>query len=196
MDSGGGPDVGGRIREIRTAQGMSLRDLARRSGLSPNTVSLIERGENSPTVSSLHLLATALDTSIADFFRENDRTSAIFVPKNRRLVYRKASITMESLGLGLQKQQLEPFLISLEPSATSERPVTHPGQEFVYCIEGVVEYSVDNQIYKLTHGDSLLFEATRPHVFQNVGRGRVVLIVVFQASEELNLAKESHLNQT
>lgn len=61
-------NVGQRIRRLREQRQLSLRALARLCGLSTNAISLIERGENSPTVSSLHALATALGVSITDFF--------------------------------------------------------------------------------------------------------------------------------
>ena len=61
-------NVGQRIRTIRERQGLSLRAVAERCGLSLNAISLIERGENSPTVSSLHHLATALNVPITRFF--------------------------------------------------------------------------------------------------------------------------------
>ena len=64
------PNVGQRIRMLRDQRKLSLRALADRCGLSINAISLIERGENSPTVSSLHVLATALGVPITDFFEE------------------------------------------------------------------------------------------------------------------------------
>ena len=79
------PNVGQQIRAIREKQEFSLRALAERCGLSVNAVSLIERGENSPTVSSLHLLATALDVPITDFFREEHEQTIVFVEPAQRL---------------------------------------------------------------------------------------------------------------
>ena len=188
------PNVGARIRAIRVSRGHSLRVLSERSGLSVNAISLIERGENSPTVSSLHQLAGGLGASITDFFRKDDELATVYVPSDQRLAYRKAELIMESLGIGLRNQQLEPFLITIEPGVTSDRAVIHPGQEFVHCLEGEADYNVDGQVYPLRPGDSLLLDAAQPHFFMNPTANRTKLLVVFQASDNLSLGRERHLD--
>lgn len=188
------PNVGERIRAIRKARGLSLRALAARAGLSVNAISLIERGENSPTVSSLHHLAGGLGTSITDFFREDDKLTAVHVSGNQRLTYHRSEMVMESLGVGLHNQQLQPFLITVEPGVASDTEVTHPGQEFVYCLQGEALYVVDGEEYVLETGDSMLLDATRPHCFRNQRDARAQLIVVFQANDNLSLARERHLD--
>ncbi len=72
-------DVGSRIRKIRTERGLPLRALADKCSLSVNAISLIERGENSPTVSSLHKLALALDVLITDFFIKEIGLSVVHI---------------------------------------------------------------------------------------------------------------------
>src|SRR4030042_5488950 len=92
------PNIGPRIRAIRDQQGLSLRALAERSRLSVNAISLIERGENSPTGSSLHLLATALGVKITDFFEETQEQSVVLVKSKQRLHTQVGGLVMESLG--------------------------------------------------------------------------------------------------
>ena len=76
-------DVGGRLRELRQGIGVSMRALARMSGLSANALSMIERGRTSPTVSTLYKLATAMGIPITAFFREQ--------PTHKEIVYCKGS---------------------------------------------------------------------------------------------------------
>ena len=150
------PDVGKQIRKLRISRGLSLRALADRGGMSANAISLIERGENSPTVSTLHQLTTALDVSIADLFNEESSLSAVFVKKDRGVRYVNDGVELENLGSGLPDQQIEPFRLIVKPgSGTYNDPVSHPGQEFVFCLDGEIDYFVDGQIYKLESGDSL-----------------------------------------
>jgi transcriptional regulator with XRE-family HTH domain len=131
------PNVGQRIRGIREQRGLSLRALAERAGLSMNAISLIERGENSPTVSSLHRLATALGIPITTFFEDDHDQDVVFVAPQQRLRSTANGITMESLGIGLRNQQLEPFLVTIEAGdGNVDEPVTHPGEEFIYCLQG------------------------------------------------------------
>jgi transcriptional regulator with XRE-family HTH domain len=187
-------NVGQRIRSIREQQGLSLRALAERAGLSINAISLIERGENSPTVSSLHLLATALGVSVSTFFEDQHEQVVVLTPAGGRLRSQGHGITMESLGIGLANQQMEPFLVTLEAGAGNiEQPITHGGEEFVHCLAGEVEYSVKSQLYRLQAGDSLIFQAGEPHCFHNPGQQPAQLIIVFGADRGSQPARRLHL---
>lgn len=188
------PNVGPRIRAIREQRGLSLRALAARCNLSINAISLIERGENSPTVSSLHLLATALGVKITDFFEDAREHAVVLVRQDQRLATQGDGLLMESLGIGLHNQQLEPFMVTLDPGAGNmSETIMHPGQEFVYCLAGVIQYMVGGQIYSLKSGDSLLFDATQPHCFRNRGEFPAQVLLIFQAVEGGHLARQRHL---
>lgn len=182
------------IRVMRERRGLSLRALSERCGLSANAISLIERGENSPTVSSLHLLASALEVNISDFFETpQDQTVLLTLPE-QRLRSEAGGVVMDSLGIGLQHQQMEPFLITLEPGAGSmEEPVSHPGEEFVYCLTGTVAYNVAGTLYTLKPGTSLIFKASQPHWFRNEGRGKAQLVMIFQAGGVGQLGRRTHM---
>lgn len=187
------PNVGQNIRTIREQQGYSLRALAERSGLSTNAISLIERGENSPTVSSLHLLATALGVSIASFFLNGKEQSVVVVRPAERLRSEGNGITIENLGLGLTNQQIEPFSVMVAPgSGTWDQAVSHPGEEFVYCLSGKLDYEIGDQVYHLATGDSLLFDATLHHRFRATGKAPAKLIMIFLAGAGAHLARRVH----
>lgn len=189
-----GPNVGTRLRSLREQQGLSLRALAKRCGLSINAISLIERGENSPTVSTLHRLANALGVPITDLFQEEARQTTAFVKRNHGLRSQSDGITMESLGIGLINQQLEPFLLRIEPGAGNiHDPITHSGEEFVHCLEGEVEYCVGDRVFKLGVGDSLLFDASQPHGCRNSNRRPGTFLLVFKASQDAHLTRQLHM---
>jgi len=190
------PKVGLRLRSLRDQQGLSLRALAERCGLSINAISQIERGENSPTVSTLHRLATGLNVPITDFFQEEARQTVVFVKKDLGLRSQSDGVVMESLGIGLFNQQLEPFLMKIEPgTANTDDPVSHPGEEFVHCLDGEVEYLVDGRVYRLEQGDSLLFDATQRHAYCNRSHKPAVMIMIFQASRDLHQVQQLHLER-
>ncbi len=187
-------NVGQRIRSLRERQGLSLRALAERCGLSTTAISQIERGDNSPTVSSLHVLATALGVSITDLFQDERRASAVLVPPDARLRAGSGGVSMESLGFGLPYQQLEPFMVALEPGAgNADQPVSHGGEEFVLCLEGAFDYCVDDRPYHLEAGYSLIFEAVRPHYFHNPTDRPARFLLVFQAGGGGALARRLHV---
>jgi len=173
--------VGERIREIRNHRGLSLRALAELSNLSSNAISLIERGDNSPTVSSLHNLATALGVPITAFFEQGPDGQVIHLKKNRRPASESAGVRMENLGSGLPNQQLEPFLLSIGPGGSStHNPITHSGEEFVYVMKGVLNCRINAQDYPLEEGDSLLFLASQPHVYRNPTSRMAQMLIIFQ----------------
>jgi transcriptional regulator with XRE-family HTH domain len=189
------PLVGMRIRALRNQQGLSLRALSSQCGLSINAISQIERGESSPTLSSLHVLATALGVPITAFLEENHEQTVVFLKRSQRQRSNGKGFVMEGLGAGLPEQQLEPFLVTMEPGAGSAaNPITHPGEEFVYCLEGEIEYRIGDRLYQLEAGDSLLFDATQPHCFCNRTETKAIVLLVFQAVEDSYLARQRHLN--
>ena len=173
--------VGKRIREIRTGQGLSLRALAELSGLSTNAISLIERGDNSPTVSSLHNLATALNVPITAFFEQQPDGHVIHLKSNRRPASETSGVRMENLGSGLPNQQIEPFLLSIGPGSSSTRnQITHSGEEFIYMMRGSLTCRINEQDYPLEEGDSLLFLASQPHVYRNHTTRMAQMLIIFQ----------------
>ena len=161
--------VGQRMRELRFERNLSIRALAAASGLAVNTLSLIENGKISPSVSTLHRAATALGVVITAFFE-------VPAPAQPVVFFSAAQLTstpfdhgtLEDMAAGFAGRGLHPSLVTLEPHRGSgAEPIAHTGYEFVYCLEGCITYKIDGQIYRLRPGDSLLFESHIPHCWQN-----------------------------
>lgn len=187
-------NVGQRLRSLRERQGLSLRGLAELCSLSVNAISLIERGETSPTVSSLHQLATALGVPITSFFEDEQDEAVVFTRPSTRLRSEASGVVLESLGIGLRQQQLEPFLITVAPGAgNQDQAITHAGEELVYCLTGQIEYHVGDRLFLLEAGSSLLFEASLPHCFHNAGEQPGQLIMVFYAGASNHLVRTLHM---
>lgn len=186
--------VGQRIRELRTKRGLSLRALAGLSSLSTNAISLIERGDNSPTVSSLHNLATALAVPITAFFEQHAVGQVIHLKKNQRPKSETAGVSMENLGSGLPNQQLEPFQMTIAPGGSStSSQITHSGEEFVYVLSGALVCRINEQEYPLEEGDSLLFLASQPHIYRNETRRVAQILIVFQPMVGQLMAHQHYL---
>lgn len=195
MSQGRQPDVGQQIHRLRHQQGLSLRNLARESGLSLNAISRIERGESSPTVSSLHQLATALGVEITELFESDPGTSTLVVREHQRSRTQGEGVLIESLGDGLPGQRMGPFLMTLLPGAWGgKEPITHAGEEFVHCLEGEVDYQIRGEWHRLRAGDSLLFLASQPHLCRNTGLHQGKVLLVIQAPcQEVSSAQQRHL---
>jgi transcriptional regulator with XRE-family HTH domain len=161
--------VGQRLRALRKATNLSIRSLAERSGLSVNTLSLIENGKTSPSVSTLHQLAQSLNVPITSFFEGEQQKKRVVYQKageRQQIVFSQGQ--MEKLSEGMPRLGSEPFITKLEPQANSgEAPIVYAGREFIYCLEGHITYIVDGDFYPLAPGDSLIFDAYMPHSWQN-----------------------------
>lgn len=187
-------NVGRRLRELRTERGISIRALAEESGLNVNTLSLIENGKTSPSVSTLQQVAAALEVPINAFFEIEIVPQMIVFQKARD---RKAGVfthgTLADLGTGFTRSGLEPFVVTLEPSADSgDTPIVHTGLEFVFCLEGCLSYEVDEQVFTLEPGDSLLFEAHLPHCWHNAGDSPSRSLLLLCPTDERDHPDERH----
>ena len=193
MSSEKEPNVGHMIRSLRNKQKLSLRDLSDLSGLSVNAISKIERGENSPTVASLHHLASALGVHITDLFRREIHQFAVFVKSDESRELKSDGITIESLGRGLPNQQLEPFKMIISPnSGKLSEPVSHTGEEYVHCLAGKLEYFVGDESFILEPGDKLLFKASQPHNWRNLGDEPAEVILVLETDRGQPLPHKLH----
>lgn len=195
MEAGGTLDVGTKLRTWRQQRDLSIRALADLCSISPNTISLIERGVTSPSVATLHQLATALQVPITSFFEEQrEPTRVILSRPGERAFSGNAGLVLENLGSGLEGQLLEPFLVTLQPGADSGQQVMiHEGHEFVYCLRGALEYEIEGSTLRLADGESLLFEAPLPHRWRNPGSEEAVFLLIFQSSRR-GESVQQHLN--
>jgi len=186
--------VGMKLRELRNQRRLSLRALAERSGLNINTLSLVENGKISPSVSTLQQLARALDVPIAVFFEtEPVSRQVVFSPGQGRpeVVMNKAHLG--NLGKDLAGHAVQPFVVTLDPgSCSGDEMVVHTGHEFVYCLSGEIMYQIEDAQYQLHPGDSLVFEAHLRHRWQNVFLGESQIILVFYPADQRDEPGDRH----
>ena len=189
-------DVGSRLRDLRQERNKSMRALAKLSGLSTNALSMIERGRTSPSVSTLYKLAEALEVPITAFFRTQ--------PSPQEIVFRKSEDRTrvefirglwEGLGGESFAGRVEPFMLTLEQGGTSGPfGMIHSGHEFVFCVEGELEYEVEDQRFSLKSGDSLLFATRMRHRWRNPGKAVTKVLIVLSGFEMDERPSEFHLH--
>jgi transcriptional regulator with XRE-family HTH domain len=197
LDDGNNIDVGHRLRELRMGRGFSIRALAEQSKLNVNTLSLIENGRTSPSVSTLQAIAQTLQIPISSFFEtDHEEKKVVHQRSGKRPHARFTHGTMENLGAGMARFGAEPLIITLKPKADSGRtPIVHTGREFVYCLNGHITYHVDDQAYPLEPGDSLLFEAYLPHHWRNEDGTESQLLLVLCPMDERDQPSERHFGR-
>jgi XRE family transcriptional regulator, regulator of sulfur utilization len=166
-------EVGSRIRALREAMGLSLRDLAERSGVSAPMLSQVERGETSPTLAVASKIATGLELSLSQLLRldEGDSVSVVRAGARRQGGGARGH-SYEIVTPGLPGQRAEVSLHVLKPGATTggpdDPPMHEPGaRETAVVTGGQLRLVCDGVTYDLTEGDSVTFDADLPHHFEN-----------------------------
>jgi transcriptional regulator with XRE-family HTH domain len=177
-------NVAQRIRILRERRGLSQSALAEASGLSRNTLSLLERGQSSPTVSTLKRIALALGVDISAFFSTSEHVNIVHVKSDRRPHVQLLDVSMADLGVGMLDQMVTPLVLQLRPEARSGPPVSHDGQDFIFCVSGEVLYTVGGRAFVLETGDSLFFDGRLPHRFQNAAPELTEVLIVLSAPRD------------
>jgi transcriptional regulator with XRE-family HTH domain len=166
-------EVGNRIRALREAMGLSLRDLAERSGVSAPMLSQVERGETSPTLAVAGKIAAGLELSLSQLLRLDEGESVSVVPADgRRRGGGVRGHSYEIVTPGLPGQRAEVSLHVLKPGAATggpdDPPMHEPGaRETAVVTGGQLRLICDGTTYDLKEGDSVTFDADLPHHFEN-----------------------------
>jgi transcriptional regulator with XRE-family HTH domain len=186
--------VGERLRDLRQQKNLSVRALASLSGLAINTLSMIENGRTSPSVSTLQILARALEVPIAAFFEQAAvEKKIVHVRKEQRPIVTVDTTRLEHLGKDLAGNAVQPFVVTLQPgSGSGHSLIVHTGHEFVYCLSGQVLYSIEEETYLLEAGDSIVFESHLPHRWENTGTGPAQVILVLIPADVRDAPAERH----
>jgi transcriptional regulator with XRE-family HTH domain len=158
-----------RVREFRLAKGMSMAELARRTGMSKAMLSKIENVQTSCSLSSLAKLADTFEVPVTALFRGVDaEREAVFTPAGygAQIVRRGSNIghLYQLLGaLRGEHKRIEPLLVTLTEASEVFPLFQHTGTEFIYLLEGVMVYGHGEAHYEMHHGDSLVFDGEGPH---------------------------------
>ncbi|HET7794745.1 MAG TPA: XRE family transcriptional regulator [Rhizobacter sp.] len=172
-----------RVRELRQARGLTLEQLSERCGVSRSMISVVERGESSPTASLLDKLCAGLGTSLNALFEAPQPEAA------SPLVRRDAQPQWRDPASGYVRRSLSPpgvdspiqmVEVSFPPGAhvsydNSLRVGVH---QQVWLMEGVIEVTTGTTTHRLAEGDCLAMRLDAPSAFRNPSRKRARYIVV------------------
>jgi transcriptional regulator with XRE-family HTH domain len=186
-------NLGQKIRTLRERMGLSLQEMAERSNFSKPLLAQIENDVVAPPVATLMRIAKALNVNIGYFFQEEESGNrAVIVRKNeRKQVFRrihedpsKIGYYYEALAYPKADKRMEPFHVKFEAIKKEDLVfLTHKGEEFVFVLEGQLEFSYEDQVYLLDPGDSLYFDSSIPHAFRATGKKQAVAIDVIYSAD-------------
>ncbi|SDQ57825.1 Cupin domain-containing protein [Arthrobacter crystallopoietes] len=162
--------VGARAKALRLQQGMSLRDLAKLSGISPSALGAFERGLNKPNTGRISKIAHALGTTVPELLGTAPPESGTVVRAAERpsLPLNDEGVTIELLYRSATA--LQPQSIVVQPGCGIREAITHTGEDFLVVMTGEINLVLDTiEVHHLGPGDSATFPSTRPHSFHNPG---------------------------
>jgi len=174
--------VGNRLRAERERLGISLRELARRVGVSPSLVSQIELDRVNPSVSTLYALVTELGMTMSDVFGDSPPGEPVVrqLRADDGLAERPETRRVINLASGVRWERLTPhsdreveFLYVTYPVGAASCPedalVTHGGKEYGYVSSGTLGVRVGFEEFQLGPGGSIAFDSSSPHRLWAIG---------------------------
>jgi transcriptional regulator with XRE-family HTH domain len=179
--------IGPRVRALREAMDLSLRDLAERSGVSAPMLSQVERGETSPTLQVASRIAAGLELRLSQLLRLDEQgVVSIVRAGERRRGGGTSGHAFEILTPPLPGQRAELSRHVLAAGAKTggkgDPPMHEPGSREIALVEsGTVVLHVNSAIHQLNEGDSVVFDADLPHHFENPGPDEASLLAVVSA---------------
>ncbi len=176
--------VGGRLRALRMAKGLTVNALAAISQVPSSTISKMENGRLQPSLVHAINLAMALGENLGflvDRYRAEPEDVVIVRRGSRsRIDYPELGMALEDLNGNFHSGVLEARIGVLEPDASSgKEPMTHAGEELCLVLGGAIRYTIDAQTYTLEKGDSLHFKSTQEHRWENSHDGTTSVLWIF-----------------
>ncbi len=160
--------LGAHLRELRRRSSKSLREAASVSELSPQFISLVERGQTEIGLSRLIRLADAYDSNIADLLAEIHGPEVEFVRAGDAFTAPRSKSDPKVVYLVSPSWQLQPFRIEIKPGARLDS-LAHAGEEFIHCIAGAITMTVNGQEWILEAGDTIVVPPRARHSYFNHG---------------------------
>lgn len=168
--------IGKKLKKLRMQKGFSLEDAAAVTGIETDIIAQIESGKIVPPLATLQNISKAFDVNIVHFFQDTVSSDKISVTRSnerikieRRPHHKKGEVdyVYEALEARKNDKHMEPFIVEIKNRKTSEMVfVKHEGEEFLFLLEGKLEFRSHNRVETLDPGDSIYFESDINHSFR------------------------------
>jgi len=161
------PDIGASLRARRRQLGLGIAEVAKGSQLSNGYISLLERNLASPSLTALMRIGEVLGLPL-DYFLQVPEASGHHFPKNKRSVFEleRGGMTFDRISGEFPASGVNAIIITVPPGHRSS-PVTHPGEEIIYMMDGKLRFSLGGRRIALQGGDSVHLPSTTPHGWEN-----------------------------
>ncbi len=159
-------EIGKRIKQLRKRNGLTLDELASRSELSKGFLSQLENDLTSPSITTLDDILEALGSSLSEFFSE-DKDERVVFHRDDFYMDERDTHTVHWIVPNSQKHQMEPVLVEIPQGGRSFEMQPHNGEEFVYVLEGTVQFNCDDRTYTVRRGETVYLQGKSFHCFEN-----------------------------
>lgn len=184
--------LGQKIRKLRQERRLTLQELSELSGLSKPLLSQIENDQVTPPIATLLKISKGLKVGIHYFFEEEeDQQKVVITRAAQQVASRRRSgndaphgYVYRSLAAGIRHKPMEPFLVEFEIREWDDGFFyKHDGFEFIYLLEGELEFHYGAEIMRLYRGDSIYYDSTEPHGYVAVGSEKAVAVAVVYSKD-------------
>ena len=171
--------IGQKIKELRTARGLTQEELADRTELSKGFISQLERDLNSPSIATLCDILQCLGTNLSEFFCEETDEQIVFRDADYfEKIDQEYHNKIEWIVPNAQKNMMEPIRLTLEPGGSRYPEQPHEGEEFGYVLSGSISIIIGKKTYKAKKGESFYYQPAKQHFIKNTGKTPATLIWV------------------
>lgn len=174
-------DIGKKLKALRLANRMTLKQLGSKAGCTDAYLSQLERGRANPSIMILKKVASALKVKVVDFFLENETEENEVVLKEKERVninFKRGDAKIQMLVRNIRDKRMQPFYTTIEPKGGSKGPYSHIGEEFGIVLQGQLEIKLNEKPYRLKKNESFYFSSQEPHSWSNPGKAKTVVIWV------------------
>ncbi len=183
--------LGIRIKSLRESKQISIEEMAERSGLGTDQINQIENTSGLPSLASLIKIARVLGVRLGTFLDDNNELGPVVSRKESHAepgfssnndMGHKKHMAYFPLSATKSGRHMEPFIIHIDPTEDGADFIvsSHEGEEFIFCLEGIVEITYGKHIYLLEEGDSIYYDSIVPHHVHAAGQnGAKILAVVY-----------------
>lgn len=171
--------LGERIKQIRENNSLSVRQLAKKVGVTASFIYQLEQDKVSPSFSTLKSIANALETNISLFIEDELPEEWVIIRKNNRkkIATGSENIKLEMLTfLGTRNKKMQPLVFEIQPGEEKLQLPSFSGshEDFIYIIQGEVLVTANNLVYTMKEGDAAYFMFDSPTVIKNVADKKTV----------------------
>jgi len=161
-------EISGKIKVLRKQHKMTLKDLSEKTGFSVSFLSQVENGTSSLAITSLKKIADALGTPMIYFFQEYEEHKYHVKEKEHKEFKMEGSLSEFIRVSGdFPNRTMETLIVTIKPETVHCESMTHPGEEFIYVLEGAVIVTLEDIEYLVEAGDSMHYPSTIPHFWRN-----------------------------